>query len=315
MSYKLDSVEHLFTDDNETAVMHRSATVIEKEIYRFLKPETKYRQLIPISNSDGEGALNIVYHMWDQVGMAVVIADDATDIPRADVFGKEFSQRVKSLAISFGYTRQEVRTAALANVALPTEKAAAARTGLRQKENQLAWEGETASGIKGFLDNENIPVLAAANPGSGTTFVVKTADQIIADFTAAVSKVREQSKGIHEADTCIMPIPQYNIISTRPRSTNSDMTVLEYLTKPGNSFGLKTITWLPFELTSRFTNGTEDGMVLYKMDKAVLTLRIPMEFRLYPAQAKGLGFYIPGESRFGGVVVRYPLACLFFTGI
>ena len=46
-----------------------------------------------------------------------------------------------------------------------------------------------------------------------------------------------------------------------------------------------------------------------------IELRIPMELTLYPMQEKGLELIMPGESRMGGVVVRYPLAFLFFIGM
>ena len=93
------------------------------------------------------------------------------------------------------------------------------------------------------------------------------------------------------------------------------MTVLEFITKPGNTFGLTLVDWLPNELSSAFVGSTQDGAVFYERDPEVLEQRIPLEMVTLPMQEKNLEVVIPVEARNGGVVVRYPLACLFLTGV
>jgi hypothetical protein len=105
------------------------------------------------------------------------------------------------------------------------------------------------------------------------------------------------------------------IIAGMPRSDLSDTTILEYLTNNPKAFGLTTVEPMYGELDNIFVGGTADGAVVYEKTKENIELRIPMELNLYPMQEKGLELIVPGESRFGGVVVRYPLAFLFFTGI
>ena len=85
--------------------------------------------------------------------------------------------------------------------------------------------------------------------------------------------------------------------------------------KNPKSFGLTTIEPLYVELTNAFTSGTVDEAVVYEKTRENIELRIPMELTLDPMQEKGLELIVPGESRIGGIVVRYPLAFLFFTGI
>lgn len=294
----------------------RELESIESVVYKFLKKELKYRNLIPVSNRDNPGAESITYRMFDMVGAAVVIANYSSDLPRADILGKEFTQPVKGLGISFGWSTQDIRAASLANMPLETNKAASARRAIREKESNLTWNGDAETGIKGLLDNPNIPELAAPNGAAAASeWSTKTPDEIIADISAIVTKVRSQSKGIHEADTLLLPIDQYNIIANTPRSATTDTTILEFVTKPGNTYGLTLIDWLPDELINAFTGGTEDGAVCYERSADVLEQRIPLELILHAVQQQGLEFVVPGESRHGGVVVRYPLAMLFFTGI
>ena len=314
----LDAVRHKLDviSQNAALFMTRELEAVEAEIYRFKERELLYRKLFPVSNRDNPGAEFITYRMYGHVGMAKIITDYSQDLPRADVYGTSMTQPVRSLGISAGWSQQEIRAAMMAGLPLETEKAAAQRRGIREKEHKLTFYGDGPTGINGFLSNPNIPTLAAPN-GAGLTsdWASKTAAEILADIRLMVSTVRQQSKGVHRPDTLLLPSVQYDLIAGMPRSDLSDTTILEHLEKNPKSFGLTTIEPLFGELDNAFTSGTEDGAVVYERTKENVELRIPMELTLYPMQEKGLELIVPGESRFGGIVVRYPLAFLFLTGI
>ncbi len=303
-------------DPNAALFTARQLEAVEAEIYRFKERELKYRSLIPVSNRDNPGAETITYIMYNMVGMAKIIADYSQDLPRADVYGQSFSHPVRSIGCAVGYSRQEIRAAMMAGISLETEKAAAQRRSVRNKESSVAWTGHSATGIPGFLTNANIPTLAAGNGAAGTDdWASKTADEIIEDIRLGCAKVRSQSKGVHQADTMLLPSEQYDVIAGTPRSTHSDVTILDFILSKPQSFGISTVEPMFGELDLAFVSGAEDGMVLYEHSRENFELRIPMELNIYPAQEKGLEMIVPGESRIGGVVVRYPLAFLFFTGI
>ena len=299
---------------NASVFFARELESIEERMYEIKRKELKYRELIPVSNRDNPGANTVTYRQFDKVGMAQVIANFADDLPRADVFGKEFTQPVKSLGVAVGWNTQEIRAASLANVPLETMKADAQRRSLREKESKIAWNGDADSGLQGFLNNANIPQVAAPNGAAAASeWSTKTPDEIIADVLAIVTKIREDSKGTFSGDTLLLPIDQWNIIAGTPRSATSDMTILEFLTKPGNTYGLTTIDWLPDELDAAI--GGEDIAVLYQRDSEVLEQRIPLELQLLPIQERNLEFIMNGEARNGGVVLRYPIATVILTGI
>lgn len=313
---RIDSATKERLDDlNATLFFARQLEVIETKAYEIKQPELKYRALVPVNNSINSGADTITYRMYGKVGMVKVISNYADDLPRSDAYAEEFSQVVKGLGGSVGWSTQEMRSASFANQPLETAKVEAMRRSFRERESRICWLGDTATGIKGLLNNPNIPSFGVPTGVGGFTWALKTADEIIADITAMVSRVRTQSKGIHNANTLVLPLAQYDLISMKPRSTHSDMTILEYITKPGNKFGFTSVEWLPFELDSAFTGGTEDGAFCYEKDSANLELMIPLEMQMLPVQSKNLEFVIPAESRIGGVVVRYPLAMCFATGI
>ena len=247
------------------------------------------------------------------IGMAKIISNYSDDLPRSDAITREYSQNVKTVGTSFGYNTQEVRAAAMANKPLDRIKADSARRAVRELENEICWTGEDSHGIIGFLNNPNIPVQAAPTGAGGFTWALKTPDEIIADVSLMVQTVRDQSKGIHSGDTLVLPIAQHTIITTTPRSTHSDTTIANFILE-NKAFGIMQIDWLN-ELKNAFVGGTKDGAALYEKNQRIISNRIPLEMVTHPVQEKGLEFIVPVEARNGGVVVRYPLACLFFTGI
>lgn len=312
MTIRIDGIQHNF-DANETLFLARELESIESTLYEWEEKELKYRELIPVSNEDSPGVNTITYRMITMIGMAKIIANYSDDLPRADAITKEYSQSVKTVSTSFGYNTQEVRAATTANKPLERIKADAARRAIREKENSICWTGEDSHGIIGFLNNPNIPVLAAGAGVGGTTWILKTPDEILLDVSLMVSELRTQSKGIHSGDTLLLPIPQHTLITTLPRATNSDTTIAKFILN-NDAYGIKKIDWLN-ELTLAFVGGTKDGAIFYERNPRIIQNRIPLEMVTHPAQEDGLEFIIPVEARNGGVVVRYPLACLFFTGI
>lgn len=307
---KLDAIT-----SNASVFFARQLESIESRIFEFKKRELKNRQFIPVNTSHPAGAETITYRIFDKVGMSQVISNYADDLPRADVFGQEVTTKVKSLGIAVGFNVQEVEAAAMGNVPLDTMKADAQRRGHREKENRIAWNGDADSGLLGFLNNPNIPILAAPTGTAGFTWVLKTADEILNDFRLATSQIREDSRGIFEADTCLLPQEQFDVIATTARSATSDTTILQFLKNNVEAYGITTFGVLNGELDNAFTGGTEDGAVFYQRDAEVLEQMIPKELTLLPVESRGLEFIINGHARNGGVVVRYPIACLFLTGI
>lgn len=296
-------------DQGESIFFERQLESVESRLYLKKFRELKYRSLIPISNRDGEGAETITYYLYTKVGMAKIIANPSDDLPRSDVFATRNTQAVHVLGTSFGYSTQELRAARFAGIALELFKVDAARRSIREKENGITWLGDTSHAIVGLFANANIPTVQAPLDATSTTraWSGKTPDELIDDVRLLTSGIRSATNGVHEGNTLILPIPQYDIIANTPRSIHSDTTVLQFITSQGNSFGLDKVDWLT-DIAGQGT-GASDMAMCYDRDPEVLELRIPMEMRTHPPQQKNLEFIIPVEAENGGIVVRYPLAC------
>lgn len=304
-------------DAGETDFLERQLESVDTRLYQKKLRQLKYRELIPVSNRDNAGAQTLTYYMYTKVGMAKIIANPADDLPRADIYATRTTANVYSIGASFGFSTQELRAAQFAGVPLEMQKVNAVTRAINEKENNIAWNGESTYNIPGFLNNANIPtVQAPLNAGSTSRkWVDKTPLEIIADVTTMVSGIRTATNGVQEGDTLLLPIDQFTHISTTPMDPQnaSNITIMEYILK-NESMGIKKIDWLSVELTGTGTGATDMAM-LYERDPEVLEQRIPMERMQHPPQMQNLEYKVPVEARNGGVVVRYPLACRSMYGI
>ena len=299
-------------DANESMFFARQLEAIKAQTYDVKRANLNALQLMPVSTDVPEGATTITYRQYDTVGMAKVIANYANDLPRADVTGKEFTSNIRSIGNAFGYNTQEIRSAIFAGVNLPSRKAMAATRAHQEKINALAFTGDADHGLPGLISNTNVPevTLLADGTGSSKTFASKTADKIVRDVNALVNKIISQSKGVHRATEVWMPVEQYALIATTQNSTASDTTILQFLQQvhPGVTFRQVV------ELDGAGASGV-DRMYAIENSRDNWAIEIPMMMKMYSPQQKGLEFEVPVESRFGGVIIEYPLAFAFADGI
>ena len=298
-------------DSAETMFFQGELEQVKAKSYDVLKVPLKAFELIPVDSTTAPGARTVTYDQYDSTGIAKIISNYADDLPTADVKGKEFYSTIKSIGNSYVYSKDDIRAAQFAGKPLNQRKANAAVEAHRQLMNKLAFFGDAEYGIQGLLTNANIPSApVVAGAATTLTWVTKTPDEILKDLNSAVSDMLDLTKGVEVPNTIVMPIAQYNYIATTARSANSDTTILQFF--KGNNPGIE-VMWAT-ELKGAFTGGT-DGFIVYNRNPDKLFMEIPMMVEMSPAQEKGLSYTIPCESKFGGVIVPYPLSVSFRRGI
>lgn len=309
----LELIHSTNLDAGETAFFSRELESIKSRSYDIEYPEMKAFTHIPISTEAGEGAQAITYAQFEEVGMARIIESYADDLPRADVRGKEYTTRVQSVGASYGYSVQEIRSSIMVNRNLPQRQSNAARRANDQKVNRLAWFGDATYNILGILNTPNIPSAPVENDGTGasTLWTTKTPDQILRDLNEVTNSIVALTNGVETPNTVLLPVAQYTLIASTPRSSTSDTTILDYFIK-NNPF-IKNVDWVP-ELAGAGPSGV-DIFIAYDKNPDKLTMEIPMPYTQYPPQERNLEFVIPCESRFGGVIVYYPLSLAIGEGI
>ena len=298
----------------------RELDFVKAQSYDVEYPEFTALNLFPTSNEVDAGAETITFYTYDKTGIAKVIDNYSTDLPRADVDGTPNIAKVKSIGSSYGYSAQEMRASRMAGKSLDTRKAESARFTIENLTNKIAWAGDEKSGLMGVLSvGQNIPLFTVQAGAKGTKWADKTADEILADVTAMQKQVAKTTKNVERPDTLCLPSDVYMDLANR-RIDHTAETVLSFIQK--NAPYIKNIvSTAELDSDSVETNpyaAAEDGQgvaFLFKNDKRKMSLEIPMPFFQYPIQIEKLETVIPCESRVAGVLMYYPLSALIAVGV
>ncbi len=310
----------------------RELDYVKARSYDVEYPELTALSLFPQTSEADPGSETVTYYTYDRNGLAKIIDNYSTDLPRADVSGKPSYAKVKSIGDSYGYSAQEMRASRLAGKSLDARKAESARYQIDNLTNAIAWRGDEQSGLMGVLsDGQDIPMYAMT-PGqwSGATkWTEKLPDEILLDINGMAKQVAKVTKNVERPDTLCVPADVYMDISTR-RIPHTSMSVLKYLLDHA-PYIKNVVSAAELDSDSYETNpfavvpGTVDDegnevegagvAFLFKNDVRKLSMENPMPFYQYPLQVRNLETIIPCEARTAGVIVYYPLSCLIAVGV
>ena len=301
---RLDAGEQVFFDEQLALIKSRTYDVQHKAL--------KALTLLPVSTEQDPGATHIIYRSYDKVGMAKIIADYANDFPRADIGGVEHSSPVKDLGVSYGYSVKEIRRAQKAGVALDVKRAEAARRAIDEKQDTIAWKGDAKSGLPGFWNHAGISEYVAANGAGGSKpWSTKTADEILADFAGLITTAPENTNGIEQPDTVILPLSLYNKLMTTPYGSNRDKTLMGFIRE--NFPQITRIDWVS-DLSTAGAGGST-RVVAYARDPLKVEVQIPQRFEQMPPQLTGMVYDICCLQSTGGTLVYYPMSVVFCDGL
>lgn len=301
-------------DARESAFFLRELNHIKAASYDIKYKDLKATQLIPVNTSVPSGAASITYRRYSKLGIAKIIASYADDLPRADVYGEEVTGKIRSIGNSYGYNVQEIRESQMTGKSLEQRKANAARRANEEKQESVAWFGDSDNNLEGLLNNTNISEYTIPNGAAGTTnWAAKTPDEIIADMNGIVTSVINTTNGKEIPDTMLLSINSYELVRTTRMTGDSNRTILQFFLE--NNQHITKVEWLT-QLSGLAESGDgTDRMIVYPMDPMNLTLEIPQPFEQFRPQERNLEFVVPCHSRTGGVLIYYPLSVAFADGI
>jgi hypothetical protein len=302
----------LHLDASDQRFFLRQLEEIEAEMVMIARPELKCRALIPTKFVD-PGSTSITYRELDKTGSAKVIASNAKDLPRVDVFGKEFTKPIRVLGDSYAYTYEEIRRAAKAGEPLDRERAETAREVLMRKEDEIAWLGSSADGLEG-LAKHSAPTATNAPNGAGASplWANKTGFEIIKDMTDLVAAIRQDTMGIHTPNALLMPEESLTLIAQKPMSNTGDSTdtVLSFFMKT-NPF-IKSVDPL-FHLSTAGASSNR-RLMAYNRDPRFVKMHL-VDYAQLPPQEQGLESVINCFSKTAGVTLYYPKVVRYLDGI
>lgn len=307
------------TAEDASVFFARELDYIKSKSYDKVYPEFTALNHFPITHEVPEGAETVTYYSYEKTGMAAIIDNYATDLPRADVKGEPTTAFVKSVGNSYGYSIQEMRASRMAGKSLDTRKAESARYAIDRTTNTIAFAGDKKNNLMGMLSpGNNIPLFTLSQVQVGsqqkTEFEHKSADQILKDINAMFAYQAKITKNVERADTLALPASVYIDISTR-QIPNTGYTVKKFLLE--NAPYLKDIIPAPeLEGDSTETNPLgKNAALLFTNSAEKFSLEIPMAFYQYPLQNRNLEVIVPCEERVAGIIMYYPLSALIAVGV
>lgn len=339
-----DAVEHLINqgaiaDDNTGVFFQRQLEYIQSESYDVLYPDLMARECFALDTAGGEGINVITYRSYDKRGETAIIAGKATDLPRGDISGEEYSSIVKTLGNAYGYSRQEIAAAKLVGLPLEARKAEATRRSYEEKVDQLTWFGDAENKLSGLYGGPvdapwstcTIQAVAQGAAGTDTTWggAHKTPDEIIRDLTDACANLYSDTLKLFRADTIFMSVEKKLYIQNTPRSIASDESILSWFLR-NNSFitsanQIKDINELK-NIFPDVVNGETiydfhpdetgvQGFTVLASGAGNARIREPYPYVHTPVQMKGLEFEINCYGRFGALQLIRPAAFQHYTNI
>lgn len=309
-------------DAGFSAMFARSLEYIYQQPFDIEYPALRARQLIPVDTQPPAGADYYTYRMFDKTGRAEIVHNYAgQSFPEADVLADEWKQLIVSLGAKYSYTVQDMRAAAMAGVPLEAKKAEAARFAIEKRIEEIAWAGDTATGLVGITNAPGVQSVTKVSPAgtwaaqitaaiaAGT--VTATAQAILADVNAMANAIYSNTQGNHKPTTLVLPIPAYAAIMTQTRAPGFTSDTI-------GQFILEASPWLNEIVDWAYLNGASAGQgeaLMYEKDPRVLGLVISQDFEQFPPEIEALRWLVYCHLRTGGVCIRYPLAVATMTGI
>ena len=249
---------------------------------------------IPRSSDIPEWAETFTYPVYDEVGIAKIIANYADDLPRVDIAATEVTAKIQPIGVSYGYNTQELTVSNAMGSNLPTRKAVVARKATDRKIEDLTMVGEAKYGVTGIVNHPNIGVTVLQNLSA---WAASTADAIMGDVDTLMNALALQSSGVHMATHFFMPLTAYTAMNSKRNTTTGDTV----LTMAREAYPSVTFVGVPqLEATKQ--------VIVGEFTSTNIEAIVPQPFKQLPAQERNLEFVIPCTARAGGVSVYQPLA-------
>jgi len=312
---RFDSVE------DASIFFARELDFIKSKTYDRLYPDFNALKMFPVSSEADPGAETITFYSYDRSGVAKIIQNYATDLPRVDTKGIPSTAHVKSLGDSYGYSVQEMRASRYAGKSLDVRRGANAKDAIDRLTNMIAWAGDEEHNLVGVLSPTNdVPLftLPMNAGGTSTKWVDKTPTEVLNDVGAMQAYTASLTKSIEKPDILALPTDAFLYLANTPVVLGGvpvAASIMKWILD--NSPRIKEIVEVPeLNSDSGITPYPGQGVgFMFSKDPDKFTIENPLPFYQHPVQPSGLEFIVPCEARTAGVIIYYPMSMLIVPGI
>ena len=293
----------------DALIRPQDLNAIDRRVYEPNASELKARSIFALKTDIPAGAKTYSYDVLTRSGVAKILAPGANDVPLVDADLTEETVKIYSIAAAFNISVQEVREAQMTGRQIDVTKADIVRKAIAEKENQIAFSGESKYGIKGLTDAVGIQVYAAPQneAGDSTQWKDKSGKEVVADIRKAKNMINKLNG--HTADTLLLtPDSMEELEKTFNEFTQQ--SVLEYVRSQGWFQRIETVN----DLKSKGLAGS-NCIVVLDSSPNVVELGIPLDITRHPQEYAFPNTKVPFEERTTGLIIRYPMAIVRVDGI
>lgn len=316
-----------FFDMSPTAALGflmQQAAHLEAKVYEKKYPQYKYTQLVPLDDSAPDWTDVVAFQTTDARGDLQLLGPNSTDVPTVDIaMGTGFHQ-IKTAALGYTYTLEEIGRAQLYGESLDARKATAVRDVTERGLNKIYLWGRlvgeglyTSKNVTRELAKDTLKDLVAAIPDKGT-------QPIIDFFGHAYNQVYlTNTNTVFRPTDFVLPPEQMQLLMRTMLSTHnaSNYTLLMFLQENFRDMTFTDDIMLSTDVKDdqgqqEETPLEEDRMVVYCKDMEVVKGHdtMPLQF-LAPATADNVHFKVPAIMRTGGTEIRVPGALHYIDGV
>ncbi|MEM8602634.1 MAG: major capsid family protein [Cyanobacteria bacterium P01_H01_bin.121] len=298
------------------ALEQRLPRVIEKR-YRSLHFENG--DIVPTMSDLETGAAEVLADLVDGVGDAKIMAENAVDLPIADISASEDKYPIwmigSAIAVSLSQEQAAEKSSQTFNQ-IVDRKLSMARRAIAERSNKIAAYGSVNLNQRGFVNNANVTVNNSSfDPYDAGTSPDALKEFFIDEFKAA----HKASNNVEFPETVIVSDDLwFKLINTR--MTDGSQSVYEHLmrqTQVNESLDfIRSIMMAPEVRSDNLTaNGTgntdKDRIVMYPMDPEVVERHNRPAMELAPddyQQVKGVLKIRPVYQKVTPTIVNHPSA-------
>lgn len=264
---------------------------------------TEYAKFIPVKIGFPAvlGTSHELKRMYG-VGEGEPYSGAGDDIPLAEAIYDSVKLPTRSGSIGYQYGIMELATASAMGVSLETDKIKAARLAYEKHMSKVAWYGEPKTGVKGFLNQDGVSIVAAPQ-----AWETATPDEILEDVNGIISDSIDETEfnPAITPDTIVFATSLMRILTSRRLTDNTETTIYQHIVK-NNMLALegKPVT---FRATKRLETAGVGGTrrtIVYCRNPSCIEMRIPQDVQFLAGQPKGLEIFFPGHYLYQGVWLK-----------
>ena len=274
----------------------------QNEMTPQLTEATEYAQFIPV-RQNFPAVLGTSHELKRKkgIGEGQPYSGTGNDIPLAEAIYDTITLPVKAGVIGYEYSIMELATASQMGLTLESDKIDAARLAFEKHMSNVAWFGESSTGLKGFFNQSGVAITTAAK-----AWETATPEEILTDFNDIVSDAIDAGEfnASIRPDTILLPTSLMKVLISRRVNDNIE-TLFKYI----SDNNMLTLQGQP--LTIRASSRAESAgtaetrrIVVYRRDPSCIEMRIPQDLTFLSPQPKGLDVFTPGHYLYQGVYLK-----------